>query len=173
MLQRPLLFFSSYAPLFGILAIRFEGPVLVYSCIGLAAAGIVALLAIFWVHVRTNGAEIVIASVNNAGGEAASYLAGYLLPFVTVSQPNWRDVCAYAAFIVVAGIVHSRTSAIQVNPLLFLLGWKILQVTTDGGTTLFLITRKAHFPGDIVRTSRLGDDVRVEQKQPDATAGSR
>lgn len=164
MLQRPLLFFSSYAPLFGILAIRFERPALVYACIGLAVAGVAALLAIIGVHSRTNGPEMVIASVNNAGGEAASYLAGYLLPFVTVSQPNWRDVCAYCAFIVVAGVVHSRTSAIQVNPLLFLLGWRILQVTTDSGATVFLITRKAHFAGDTVRTSRLGDDVRVEQK---------
>lgn len=164
MLQRPLLFFSSYAPLFGILAIRFERPALVYACIALAAAGVAALLAIIWVHSGTNGPEMIIASVNNAGGEAASYLAGYLLPFVTVSQPGWRDVCAYGAFIVVAGIVHSRTSAIQVNPLLFLLGWRILQVTTDSGATVFLITRKAHFTGDTVCTSRLGDDVRVEQK---------
>jgi hypothetical protein len=173
MLQRPLLFFSSYAPLFGILAIRFERPALVYSCTGLAAAGVAALLAIIWVHSRTNGAEIVIASVNNAGGEAASYLAGYLLPFVTVSQPSARDVVAYIAFIVVAGVVHSRTSAIQVNPLLFLLGWKILQVTTDSGATVFLITREVHFSGDTVLTSRLGGDVRVEQKQTTATAGPR
>lgn len=164
MLQRPLLFFSSYAPLFGILAIRFDRPALVYACIGLAGAGVVALVAIIWVHSRTNGSDIVIASVNNAGGEAASYLAGYLLPFVTVSQPSVRDVLAYIAFIIVAGVVHSRTSAIQVNPLLFLLGWKILQVTTDSGASVFLITRVAHFTGDTVRTSRLGDDVRVEQR---------
>ena len=131
------------------------------------------MLAIIWVHTRTNGPEMVIASVNNAGGEAASYLAGYLLPFVTVSQPSVRDVLAYVAFIVVAGVVHSRTSAIQVNPLLFLLGWKILQVTSDTGATVFLITRETHFSGDTVRTSRLGDDVRIEQKKPPTPAGPR
>lgn len=173
MLQRPLLFFSSYAPLFGILAIRFERPALMYACIGLAIAGVAALLGIIWLHSRTNGPEMVIASVNNAGGEAASYLAGYLLPFVTVGQPSLRDVLAYVAFIVVAGVVHSKTSAIQVNPLLFLLGWKIVQVSTDSGASVFLITRKAHFSGDRVRTSKLGGDVRVEQKQPRATDSPR
>lgn len=91
MLQRPLLFFSSYAPLFGILAIRFERPALMYACIGLA--GVAALLGIIWLHSRTNGPEMVIASVNNAGGEAASYLAGYLLPFVTVGATQACAMC--------------------------------------------------------------------------------
>lgn len=164
MLMRPLLFFSSYAPLFGILAIRFERLWLQYTCVGLAVAGLISLLVVLNVHNRTNGPELVVDTVSSAGGEAASYLAGYLLPFVTVSEPKARDIIAYSAFIVVAGVVHSRTNAIQVNPLLFLLGWKILRVTPTKGPAVFLITRKNRFHGDRVPTSRLDEDVRLEQR---------
>lgn len=43
MLGKPLLFVSSYAPLFALLAIRFDQLWLILTCSGLAVAGVGAL----------------------------------------------------------------------------------------------------------------------------------
>jgi hypothetical protein len=43
-----------------------------------------------------------VRTVEDRGGEVAGYLATYLLPFVTVSEPDVRDVVGYALFLVVS-----------------------------------------------------------------------
>lgn len=94
MLGRPLLFLSSYAPLFALLAIRFEQRWLQISCTVLAVTGVVSLWLLLRLDARSSPGPHTLASVKDAGGEAASYLATYLLPFLTVATPTIRDVLA-------------------------------------------------------------------------------
>src|ERR1035438_9441157 len=80
MLGRPLLFLSSYAPLFALLAIRFEERWLWISCTALAVLGVVSLWLLLRLDARSAPGPHTLASVKDAGGEAAAYLATYLLP---------------------------------------------------------------------------------------------
>ncbi len=163
MLGKPLLFLSSYAPLFGLLAIRFVQPGLWITCAALAALGVVSLLLLLRLDARAGADPHVLASTADAGAEAASYLASYLLPFLTVATPTPRDVIAYAGFLVIAAAINLRTSVAQVNPLLYLLGYRVLSVTDDGGLRAYIITKRSLQPGQQVAATRFRDDVLVDR----------
>jgi hypothetical protein len=161
MLGKPLLFFSSYAPLFGLLAVRFEQAWLWIPCAALAALGVGSLWLLFHLDARSSTGPHVLASTRDAGPEAASYLASYLLPFLTVSTPTVRDVIAYVGFLVVAASIYLRSSVIQVNPLLYLIGYRVLSVTDDQGLQAYMIARHTVASGSTVLATRFQDEVLV------------
>ena len=163
MLGRPLLFLSSYAPLFALLAIRFEQRWLWISCTVLAVLGVVSLWLLLRLDARSSPGPYSLASVKDAGGEAASYLATYLLPFLTVATPTVRDVLAYVGFLLVAATINLRSPVVQVNPLLYLLGYRILSVTDDHGLHAYMITRRRPPAGNRVLATRFRDDVLVDR----------
>ena len=163
MLGRPLLFLSSYAPLFALLAIRFEQRWLWISCTVLAVIGVVSLWLLLRLDARSSAGPHTLTSVQDAGGEAASYLATYLLPFLTVSTPTVRDVLAYAGFLLVAATISLRSSVAQVNPLLYLLGYRVLSVTDDHGLHAYMVTRHRPPAGNRVLATRFRDDVLVDR----------
>jgi hypothetical protein len=165
MLGKPLLFLSSYAPLFALLAIRFEPPWLWISCAALAGLGVISLLLLLRLDARSAAGPHVLKTIQDAGGEAASYLAGYLLPFLTVTMPSVRDVIAYLGFLVVAATIHLRSSVAQVNPLLYLLGYHVLFITDDHGLSAYMITRHIVPAGGRVLATRFRDDVLVDRTQ--------
>lgn len=165
MLGKPLLFLSSYAPLFALLAIRFETRWLWISCVVLAVVGVASLWLLLRLDARSSPGPHVLASARDAGGEAASYLASYLLPFLTVAIPTVRDVLAYAGFLLVVATIHLRSAVAQVNPLLYLLGYRVLSVTDDRGLRAYLITRHPVPIGERVLATRFRDDVLVDRTQ--------
>lgn len=164
-LTLPLMFLSSYAPLLLILAIRFDESWLRATCVALAAVGIVGLLALMRLHREPLGQQgrHTLTGVRGAGEGASSYLAGYLLPFVTIGNPSLTDLIAYAGFFVVAYVVTTRTGIIQVNPTLFLLGYRVDSITDEHGAQRYLLskTRDSITHGVTVRASRMSNDVLI------------
>jgi hypothetical protein len=163
MLGKPLLVMSSYAPLFALLAIRFQSRWLWISCVVLAGIGVISLLLLLRLDARSSAGPHVMTTVQDAGGEAASYLASYLLPFLTVATPTVRDVVAYVGFLVVAATISLRSSVAQVNPLLYLLGYRVLSVTDDRGLRAYMITRHPVPTGGRVLATRFRDDILVDR----------
>jgi hypothetical protein len=163
MLGRSMLFLSSYAPLFGLLAIRFTQQWLWITCLVLAALGIASLWLLLRLDAGSSPAKHELVSVKDAGAEAASYLAAYLLPFVTVATPTVRDLLAYAGFLLVAAAINIRSAAVQVNPVLYLLGYRVLSVTDKGGLHAYMITKHSPHIGDEVTATRFSDDVLVDR----------
>lgn len=156
---RFLMVYSAYTPLFVIMAIRFTDSTAMWVCIVLAALGAASLLGLLRLERDINAPTHVASKVVDHGGEAISYLASYLLPFVTVGDPGMRDAIGYAVFFGVAVAVHLRSSAIQVNPLLFVFGYMILRVETEGGREVLLITKKRPHVGDEFAASEIDTDV--------------
>lgn len=156
---RALILLSSYTPLFTILAIRFENRVVMWICIALAAFGVIALLAILALERRVAPGPHTIKAVAPGGGEATAYLASYLLPFVTIAEPGWRDLAGYALFFLVAVTVHIRSSVIQINPLLYVLRYRVSRVQTEEGLDMLLISRSKPKVGQLIRASDLDDGV--------------
>jgi hypothetical protein len=163
MLGKPLLFLSSYSPLFGLLAIRFVQPWLWISCVVLAAFGAGSLWLLLRLNSQSSRGPYVLTSVQDAGVEAAAYLASYLLPFLTVSTPTARDVAAYLGFLAVAATISLRSSVAQVNPLLYLFGYRVLSVTSDHGLHAYMITRHSVAVGTHILATRFRDDVLVDK----------
>ena len=163
MLGRLLMYLSSYAPLFGLLAVRFTGPGLWVPCLVLAVAGAAAAGLLLLLDGRSSRGPHKLASVRDAGGEAAAYLASYLLPFLTVATPGWRDIAAYVGFLAVAAVISVRSPAAQVNPLLYLFGYRVLSVTDDQGLQAYLITRQVPLAGQRVLATRFRNDVLISR----------
>ncbi len=80
----------------------------------------------------------------------AGYVATYLLPFVTVAQPSGRDLLAYGAFLAVSAIIYVRSSMVAINPLLYLLGFRVANIAGPRGLDAFLICRDRPAAGTTV-----------------------
>jgi hypothetical protein len=123
------LFLASYVLLFVALAFRFEAEWLMYICIALAAVGLLdAINLLFRVPRKLAKTPVTFDRINDIGSDVSGYMATYLLPFLTVGQPTARDLTGYLIFIIVAGLIYTRSNMIQVNPTFYLLGHKVSRV---------------------------------------------
>ena len=163
LLVRLRLFISSYAPLFAILAIRFRDHKLEVACALLTALGVASLLLLLRAAGRIQPDPHRIETVADRGAEVAGYLATYLLPFVTVPEPSARDIAGYAFFLAVVGVVYVQSDMVQINPLLYLLGYRVSAVTTGDGWSGVLMSRNQPRPGSAVLASRLQNTLALER----------
>jgi hypothetical protein len=153
---RAQLFLSSYAPLFVILAIRFQGVALKAVCAALAGIGFLYLfLVVFVVTRRAQARPYPVASVQDASGEVAGYLATYLVPFVAVPSPSAADLAGYAILAVVIVAIFMRSELARINPTLYLLGWRVASITT-GETSYYIVCRRLPRPATRISAVRVG-----------------
>lgn len=162
---RSRLFLSSYAPLFAMLAVRFQVPVLSYICGAIAILGLATLYLILRSMRGVEADPHQLLSVRDHGGEVAGYVATYLLPFLTVAEPTPRDLVAYLMFLGVVGVIYVRSHMTQVNPLVYLLGLRISEVVTDDGWHGFLISRGLPAADATVLASRLQQGVALQREE--------
>lgn len=156
------LFLSSYAPLLLILAIRFSRPWLQIVCGALALGGFAVALLVIRRYRSLVPQEWVVQRVDERGGEVAGYLASYLLPFVSVPEPGWRDLAAYVVFLLVAAVIYIRSSMIQVNPTLYLLGWRLSAVSIGDAWNGYLLSRHAIAAGAPMTVVRMTERFFIE-----------
>jgi hypothetical protein len=164
------LFLCSYAPLFAILAIRFRTVWLEIACAALAALGLAAGLAVIARFRRLAGQRWTATHVEDRGYEVAGYLASYLLPFVTVPEPGVRDLIGYAIFLFIAGVVYIRSGMLQVNPTLYLLGWRVMAVTVGEGWVGFALGRRTLRPGQAISVRRVTERVFIASNNDERDA---
>ncbi len=158
-------FASSYAPLWAMLALRFDPWWLRILLAILAVVG----FAVVAVKLRPRGGrptDTTLTIVGDAGSEVSGYLAAYLLPFLTVADPDARDLAAYALFILVAGVIYTRSSLVHINPTMYALRWRPMRAAVpvaDGQTKeVFLLTRRDLRTAQTLRGERLSDRVWID-----------
>lgn len=91
-----------------------------------------------------------MVSFEDTGGEVSGYLASYLLPFVTVPTPSWRDLLDYGLFLLVNLVIYVRSNLVRVNPTLYVLGYRVLAIRYGREKEQYLVTRTAPDTGQIV-----------------------
>ena len=166
-LIRVRLFFVSYAPLWLMLACRAAPSGRWHWDARTAAAIVFGLLAVYgFVDAvrlirgsgRTSIRSLVFGEVSDQGGNAAGYLATYLLPFIGLVPADWGDWAAYVLYFLVALIVFIRTDLTFVNPTLYILGYRV-------------VSANAYLPGG--RALVPGSPFVVVCRDPQALASSR
>lgn len=160
-------FFSSYAPLWVMLGLRFECWPLRIGLMLFGAGCAVLVLLLLRRNARSNSSNNdPLVVTGDAGAEVSGYLAAYLFPFLTVSDPSVADLAAYGVFIAVAGIVYVRSELLQINPTVYLLGRRILRATIslDNGLKkeVFVITGRGRRVGEQLRGEVFADRVYVD-----------
>lgn len=159
-------FISSYAPLWGLLALRFESWWLRAPLVALTVLGIgVVALKLRAHNGKPTDTELTV--VGDAGGEVSGYLAAYLLPFLTVAAPDSLDLAAYLLFVVVSGLIYVRSSLVHINPTMYALGWRPMRASIpirDGLTKeTFVLSKRDLRTGERLRGERFADRVWIDR----------
>jgi len=170
------LFLSSYTTLFVLLSIRWAAHWQVQWPIVLATVSL-ALIGLWSTYSLLRSAKIqgtedrlTVIQASDAGPDVAGYVATYLLPFLTTSEPGTLDLFAYVLFTLVVALIYIRSNMIQINPTLYLLAYRVTRVTvrTTGSRPFqaFLISRAKIELDALISASELSDDVYLARKIP-------
>ena len=165
---RVILFLSSYAPLFVMIAARGWRDSH-YGAAGLSAVAVcsVAILTIFLRRAQTLAANrVAVASVVSRDNNAMSYIVSYLLPFFAVKLNDARDLTSLGIFVLVIGLLYVNSNMIYVNPVLNLAGYHIFEIQDAAGKGAALICRRAYIrTGAEVEVIAMGDYVYLEKSR--------
>jgi hypothetical protein len=112
-------------------------------------------VVVFVVARRAQARDYPVASVQDASGEVAGYLATYLVPFVTVPSPSAADLAGYCILAVVVLAIFLRSELARINPTLYLLGWRVASITT-GQASYYIVCRRLPRPATGIRAVRVG-----------------
>jgi hypothetical protein len=136
------LFLSSFAPLFALLALRFKPAHLWLPLALLAILGAALLAGLMRARHAVVANPRSFVGVRDEGAQIAGYLASYILPLLVISEPAARDLLAYLGFLAVFGVVFVRSDLVQVNPLLYLYGYRLFAAEdANTGTTVYLLVQ--------------------------------
>jgi hypothetical protein len=145
---------SSYAPLFLILVARVDTAPIRAVCLGFAIVGIGDALRLTLLAGEKQAVPRSFDDVRDSGSQVAAYLATYLLPLLAAPDPDAGDLVGYGIYAVLIVVITLRSDLAHINPTLYLLGWKVVSVTTSMGGERYLICKQS---------PRIGEQVRVVQ----------
>jgi hypothetical protein len=120
---------------------------------------------IFVVSGRTAERAYPVASIDDASGEVAGYLATYLLPFVTVPSPSVDDLIGYCILAVVVTLIFIRSELARINPTLYLFGWRVVSINT-GETVYYLVCRRLPRPPAGISAVRVAGLLIMKEAHP-------
>lgn len=168
---RAILFLSSFAPLFIVLAIRAVArdtiALAVAGCLVAISVGSVSVLTV-WLRkaARFGPRPTTIVRTSPRDDLAVAYIVTYVVPFLGIDFSKFRDALALLLIFATTLTVAIRTNLFYVNPFLNLLGYHIYEAEDDKGQVFALISKsKSIRPGAQVPTVSLdkGSYVRLER----------
>lgn len=165
---RCMLFFSSYFPLlliFSILLLRTQ----LYWAVGLLTLGIVSLLITFLYMSRRRHkggiSQAKITGVEKRDENVVSYIASYLIPFVTFPLDKPEQIAALLVFIVVLLILYINSNMLYINPMFNLVGYHLYEITIESDQmSHYLIARRGIKPDKMLYFVEISDNVYLEKK---------
>ena len=168
-LTRGVLFLSSYFPLVLIFCILQLGKWPLWAVALLFGVfGIGSLLGTwfyFW-FMRHRGyvERKKVINFSKRDSEVMSYIASYLIPFVTFPLDTLQQLAAVFVFIVVLLTIYVRSNMIYINPVLNVVGYHLYEVEIEHSQQPhYFIARKPLERNREVRFVRLSDDIYLEK----------
>lgn len=140
---RLVLFFSSYSPLFLILAIRNLAKTIVGAWVLIAiAVGSLLILAYFLYDKRKQGSHnVTLTRVTPRDADVMAYVVTYLIPFLGISVSDPVDAVSLGIMLGLIAVVYVSSNLIYINPILGLLGYRFYEVETANGKISTLVSR--------------------------------
>jgi hypothetical protein len=140
-----------------------------YGAISLLTLGIVSLLVTFLYmsrRTRTGGvSQAKITGVEKRDENVVSYIASYLLPFVTFPLGQPEQIAALLVFIVVLLILYVNSNMIYINPMFNLVGYHLYEITIQTDQmSHYLIARQGIKPDKMLYFVEISDNVYLEKK---------
>lgn len=128
----------SYVPLWAIFAIRSDKTAVIVVFAAAGGLGLIDALRIIEGGLRRSMRHVAFDAISDKSGDAASYLATYLLPFIGGPPTDLRGALAYGVYFMVAWTVFVPSSLGLINPTLYILGWRVMEATRNGERVLII-----------------------------------
>ena len=167
MITRVRLFASSYAPLFVALAIKFDNSRLASVLVGVAVVSSVSLWMLLRTSSHTAPRAVTPTACRDMGGEVSAYVATYIIPFVTIGNPDARDLVAYGVVFATLCVVYINSDLVGVNPLLYLFRYRVfavegIRLDRDGvARECLVVSRRRPVAGAAIEVVDINDDLRI------------
>jgi hypothetical protein len=167
LLTRLMLFLSSYAPLFMIIAMRAwnDNRRVAIGCLATSALSLLVLFLFLRAAQSIAASKISIASVKSRDGDVMSYIVTYLLPFLAVKLGDPKDVMSLGLLLLVVGLLYVNSNMIYTNPALNIAGYHIFEVEDGDGKVSALLCKRSYVRnGSELHVISIGDYVLLEKQ---------
>ncbi|MGH2478655.1 MAG: hypothetical protein ACRDHW_03230, partial [Ktedonobacteraceae bacterium] len=119
---RGILFLCSYFPLVLIFCILLWNAWPLWAILLLASVGLASLL-LTWLYFhtilyRSSVSRATITTFTQRDSDVMSYLASYLIPFVSFSLASVQQALALSVFFIVLFLIYVHSNMIYINPVL-------------------------------------------------------
>ena len=168
-LVRLLLFLCSYSPLTLIICILQYGIWWLWVVIVLGVVVCVCSVAFTgfffaWKRRTEQVRTKRLQEFSSHDSEVMSYIASYLIPFVTFSLDGVKQVFTLLIFIGVLAVIYVRSNMIYINPMLSLAGYHLYEIKIEGSENPhYYIARKTLERNRDICFVRLSDDIYLEK----------
>jgi hypothetical protein len=166
-LTRIIFFLSSFSPLLIVFALLDTwgrgAPSIV--CVLLSAIAACALMLIVKVSRQFKTAYICAKVARSKDTEALTYLASFLVPFLTVSADSARQRIAVGIFMFLIALFYIVGETYFWNPVLSLFGYRAIEIELGSTEIATLITYRRHIPvNSEIHAVRLAYNIFLEPR---------
>jgi hypothetical protein len=127
-----------------------------WVAIGLGVVGLAAW-AIFLIRLRrAQPREVLLSNAEPVDSEVTGYIASYLLPILAATSPSTGDIIAYALCAALILVVAFAADFGCVNPVVYLMGLRVMRVTLAGEPVTLLAKRVPTGQRTSIVAERLG-----------------
>ena len=153
---------AAFAPALILLAVRSRDSGWAWLFIVPAAVGILVLVAGIIMVRRGSPDPFGFGDIADLSGEVLGHIGAYLLPVLIVTSRSTEEIVISAIVVALIIHIHVATGRVFVNPLLYMLGYRIYSAES-GGTTFYLIAKSDVSAWTSPRRCvRIGSSVLVE-----------
>ena len=165
---RGALFFSSYFPLIAIICVLQYDQWPWWATASLASVGVVTLLAtgfyFRWMRRHVAGERKKITNFSKHDSEVMSYIASYLIPFVTFPLDGPKQWIALGVFLIVLMVIYINSNMIYINPMLNIFGYHLYEIEIEHSQrSHYYIARKSLERNREIHFVPLSDDIYLEK----------
>ncbi|GAA2007287.1 YpmS family protein [Microbacterium ulmi] len=132
---------AAFAPAFALIGLRSWGQWWSWAFFALAAVGILVLVVGALYVARGNPDPIALDEIQDASDQVVGYIAAYIVPVVIDTSTSTLNAVIATVALFVVFLIHVATGRVHINPLLYLLGYRVYTAKTKEGTSFFLVAR--------------------------------
>ena len=169
---RCMFFISSYFPLTLIFSIMLwdKGTGGKITAIVVLAIGILSVIYLLMniesKRRRISGFHRKATDIQVRDGDVMSYIASYVIPFITFEFTDWKLTIALVIFLLVLALLYINSGMIYINPMLNLAGYHLYEVTLEPDSiSYYLIARSRLKRGAQLYLIPMSDGVFLEKSR--------
>jgi hypothetical protein len=122
---------AAFAPAFLLVGLRSGDAWWAWVFYALTAAGVLVLAVGGFLVATGNTEQFELTQIEDASEEVVGYIAAYVVPVLIDPAASLLNAVIAAAALFLGFVVHVATGRVHVNPLLYLIGYRVYTAKTE------------------------------------------